>query len=491
MRRITQLLALSSLFILPLASGCGEDDDNPGAPTGKGGSTSGGKGGSTSKGGSGNKGGGTNGGDTGTNGGDTGTNGGDTSTAGSTSDLGGAGGGGPIGCDVYNLPDGGDLPATGTVTGGMAYDLHGRTEVTDSLTIEPCTLIRGAAQDDILLVMPGGQLIANGTADEPIVFTSGENTPAPGDWGGIILLGDDVCNDAVVDTRCEVEGFATNPPQFGNMPDAAVTDQSSGSLQYVRIEYSGVDLGLGNEINGLTLAGVGSGTTLSHIEVANTLDDCFEWFGGSVNADHLIAWNCGDDMFDTDSGYSGHVQFAFGRQLDTLTTDPNGFEMDTDKTVFDKAPISTPHFSNVTLCGTPASTTLDPKVGALLRRGTGGALMNVLITGFETAAWSVRDYPETTITLTGSTQWSNAAEYDSLLDVDGTPTPTTWFSDQGNSSTEPADIGDCFADPPAPFPAAAITGVTPTGHADETAEFQGAFEDAGDNWMTGAWVSWD
>jgi hypothetical protein len=485
MRRITQLLALSSLFILPIAGGCGgDDDDNPGS-TGKGGSTSG-KGGSTSKGGS------NPGGDTGNSGGDPSTAGetgmgGDTSTAGGTGEGGGAGDGPIDECDVYNLPDGGDLPATGTVTGGMAYDLHGRTEVVDSLTIEPCTLIRGAAQDDMLIVMPNGQLIANGTANEPIVFTSGENVPAPGDWGGVIILGNDVCNDAVADTKCEVEGFATNPPQFGNIPDAAVSDESSGSLQYVRIEYSGVDLGLGSEINGLTLAGVGSGTTISHVQIANTLDDCFEWFGGSVNADHLIAWNCGDDMFDTDSGYSGHVQFAFGRQLDTLTTDPNGFEMDNDKTVFDKAPITAPNFSNVTLCGTPASTTLDPKVGAVLRRGTAGALTNVLITGFETAAWSTRDIEYTSITLTGATQWSNGAEYDSNL---GT-TPTTWYTDQGNSSTAPEDFGDCFADPPAPFPAAAITGVTPTGHADDTAAYQGAFEDADDNWMTGSWVSWN
>ena len=480
MRHITRLLALSSLCLLPIASGCGEDDDNPGGDAGSGNNSSGasGKGGTSGKGGKGGTSGNEGGSDTGKGGSDTGE--------------GGNGGDGPVvECDLDNLTDGGDLPSTGTAAGGAVYTLNGRTEVTDSLTIEPCTKILGDAQDDLLIVMPGAQLIANGEPDAPIIFTSGEDQPAPGDWGGVILLGNDVCNDATADTRCEVEGFATNPPQFGNTAEDAISDESSGSLKYVRIEYSGVDLGLGSEINGLTLAGVGSGTTLSHIQIANTLDDCFEWFGGSVNADHLIAWNCGDDMFDTDSGFSGRVQFAFGRQLDTLTGDPNGFEMDTDSTVFDKAPISTPRFANVTLCGTPASTTNDPKVGAVLRRGTGGELVNVIITGFETAAWSVRDYPETAITLTGATQWGNGAEYDSNLDADGTPTPTTWYSDQGNSSTEPEDFGDCFADPPAPFPAAAIPGETPTGHDDDSAEYQGAFEDENDNWMTGAWVSWD
>jgi hypothetical protein len=489
MRRMTRLFALSSLFVLPLAFGCGDDaeGDNPTGGSQTGGSTS--KGGSTGSGGTGNaSSGGDGSGNTGNEGGsgNTGNEGGSGNTGNTGS--GGEGGGTPEPeCDWDNLTDGGNLPATGTVTGGAVYALDGRTEVTDTLTIEPCTKITGSGADDVLLVMPGGKLIAEGTPNAPIVFTSEEASPAPGDWGGVILLGNDVCNDATDDALCEVEGFAVNPPLYGNTAGDAVDDESSGSLEYVRIEYSGVDLGLGSEINGLTLAGVGSGTKLSHIMVANTLDDCFEWFGGSVNADHLIAYNCGDDMFDTDSGFSGHVQFAFGRQLDTLTTDPNGFEMDTDKTDFDKAPTSTPQFANVTLCGTGAAAAGDPKVGGVLRRGTDGALINVLITGFETAALSVRDEANTGITLTNSTQWDNGAEYDSNHTAVG-----TWFSAQtGNSSTAPTDFGNCWADPPAPFPAAKITGGTPDGHADESADFQGAFEDDGDNWMTGAWVSWE
>jgi len=499
MRSITKLLALSSIFVLPLAAGCGDDSDGD-SPSGSGatsnqggdGGTSG-KGGSAGKGGSGNT--GNTGGDgTGNTGGDgtgnTGNMGGDTSTA-------GAGGNGPEvpACDLDNLEDGGALPASGEVEGGYFYEIDGRTDVLSGevLTIGPCTKILGSGTDDVIVVQPGGQLVAEGTADAPIVFTSAEANPAPGDWGGIVLAGNAVCNDATADTKCTVEGFASDPPVYGNTADDAVNDESSGSLKYVRIEYPGVDLGGGKEINGLSLAGIGSGTTLSHIMISHALDDCFEFFGGTVNADHLICYDPGDDMFDTDQGFSGHVQFAFGRQLfpgDSDASGAHGFEMDNDSTTFDKAPISSPKFSNVTLCGTNQAEAGTPNLGGNFRRGTAGALMNVLITGFETAAYSVRDNDPTvvtTITLTDSTAWDNNADSDGDNALDD-----TWFADEAtNSTTEPENFGDCYADPPAPFPAAAIAGGTPTGFADDGAEFQGAFEDADDNWMTTPWVSWD
>ena len=479
MRRISGFLAMASLLVLPLAVGCGDDEDPAengsgatGASTGKGGT-----GGNTGKGG--------NTGEAGEGGaGNTSAGGGDT--GGATSD-GGVGGMGAVHDPCEGLPNGGVVPPTGTLESGNCYELDGLTKVITSLTIEPGVRIVGDAEDDILVIMPGATIDAEGTEDEPIVFTSGAESPAPGDWGGLLILGNDVCNDAVTGTLCEIEGL-TDGTTFGNTAADAVTDDDSGTLAYVRIEYSGVDIdGQGNEINGLTLGGVGSGTTIHHVQVANTLDDCFEWFGGSVNADHLIAWNCGDDMFDTDSGFSGHVQFVFGRQVNTITSDPNGFEMDNDKTTFDKAPISSPQFSNVTLCGTGEASAANPHVGMVLRNGTHGALMNAIVTGFATAAFSVRNTPDTAITLTNSIAFGNTAE------VDGDhAAAATWFTDEAtNSASAPADFGDCWADPPAPFPAAEIAGGTPAGHGDESAAFVGAFADADDNWMTGAWVSWN
>jgi hypothetical protein len=401
----------------------------------------------------------------------------------------GGGGPGPVACDMDALEDGGTVPASGTLESGHFYLLEGIVKVIETLTIEPCVKILGDFDTvGTLVVVPGGQLIAEGEADAPIVFTSASEPDdrAPGDWGGVILLGNGACNDATDDAGCEIEGL-TDGTSFGAPEADADNEESSGSLKYVRIEYPGVDLdGQGNEINGLTLGGVGSGTTISHVMVANTLDDCFEWFGGAVNADHIIAYNCGDDMFDADAGFSGAVQFAFGKQGTTLTGDPNGFEWDNDSTDFAKTPQTAPTFANVTLCGTGSDVAgSGPENGMVLRRGVGGAVTNALITGFFTAGLSVRDTPDTDITLTNSLVFGNTALFD------GSHTGgADWLDQEGNSEEAPADFGDCFGATPEPFPAAAIEGGEPTGHADETATYVGAFESADDNWMTGVWVDW-
>jgi hypothetical protein len=477
MRTFIRVLAAASV-VLPLIAACSDDpdDDNPMAGSGGEGATS--SAGTNSKAGSGGKAG-------------SGT-GGTGDAGGPVVEAGAAGGGGegatPATCDLDALEDGGKVGDSGTLESGKRYLLEGLVKVTESLTIEPCVKVIGDfATKGTLVIMPGAELIAEGRADAPIVFTSEKEVGKrlPGDWGGIMLLGNGVCNDATADAACQIEGL-TDGTEFGATAADADNEASSGSLKYVRIEYPGIDLdGGGNEINGLTLGGVGSDTTISHVMVSNTLDDCFEWFGGAVNADHLIAHNCGDDMFDTDNGFSGHVQFAFGRQVTTITGDPSGFEMDTDKTDLDKAPISTPKFANVTLCGTETAGA-GPLIGMVLRNGTDGEITNAIVTGFTTAGLSVRNTPNTGITLTNSLVFGNTAEVDAAHTGGA-----TWFMDQdGNDDAAPNDFGDCAAATPEPFPAAEITGGVPTGHADETAEFKGAFKDADDNWMTGAWVDW-
>lgn len=485
MRTFIRALAAFSL-VIPLAVACGDDDpdaDNPGggATTGEGGD------GGTSTGGKNT--GGKNTGGTNTGGKNTsGTNTGGAGIGGEPMTQGG-GGAGPVvaECDLDALEDGGTVGTSGTLESGHYYLLEGLTKVTETLTIEPCVVVYGdTATKGTLVIMPGGELIAEGEADAPIIFTS-EADPgdrAPGDWGGVMLLGNGSCNDATAGAACQIEGL-TDGTTFGAIEADADNEASSGSLKYVRIEYPGVDLdGQGNEINGLTLAGVGSETTISHVMVSNTLDDCFEVFGGAVNMDHVIAHNCGDDMFDTDNGYSGMVQFAFGKQVTTITADPSGLEMDNDKTALDKAPISTPKFANVTLCG-DADSASGPSVGMVLRNGTDGDIVNALVTGFAAGA-SVRNVPNTGITVTGSLVFENTAIFDATH-AGG----ATWLTDQdGNATAAPANFGDCFAAVPAPFPAAEIEGLEPTGHADETAKFVGAFADADGNWMTGAWVDW-
>lgn len=465
--------------VVPLTFACSDDPDGDN----DGGGNLGGEGGSSSKAGSSSKGGS---GGSGNEAGSVGSAGGMTGEAG----QGQAGAAPGPSCDLAALEDGGKVGASGTLESGHFYRLEGLVKVEESLTIEPCVKILGDFESlGTLVILPGAQLIAEGTADAPIVFTSAqpEGQRAPGDWGGVIILGRGVCNDATADTACEIEGL-TDGTTFGATAADADNEESSGSLKYVRIEYPGVDLdGNGNEINGLTLGGVGSGTTLSHVMVSNTLDDCFEWFGGAVNADHLIANNCGDDMFDADSGFSGRVQFAFGRQIEPVTTDPNGFEWDTDSSAFDKAPTTRPQFANVTLCGTGQDAPIaGAEVGMVLRRGVDGSITNALVTGFATAGLSLRNAADTGVTVTSSLLFGNAAPVDAAHEGG-----EAWFTEQaGNGLEAPKGFGDCTAATPAPFPRTAIAGAKPKGFADEKAEFIGAFRDADDDWMTGAWVDW-
>ena len=425
-------------------------------------------------------------------------------------------------CDLVALEDSGesltgDIDADRTLSSGKTYKLKGPTRILPgvTLTIPPCVKIIGEGPTSVLVAMPGdygnvadttpvgnGKLEAKGEADAPIIFTSSQ--PAgkrlPGDWGGVMLLGNAHENTAVraqgVVTRPAIEGLDSQV-QYGWDTDE-FDDESSGSIEYVRIEYASREVRPGEETNGLTFGAVGSGTTIDHVMVSNSNDDCFEWFGGTVNASHLIAYNCDDDEFDTDHGFSGHVQFAFGRQIDgTLELDSGGFEFDTG--VVGATPQSTPQFSNVTLCGTrenpPASGTA-PRTGMALRTLVGGAILNTLVTGFENGGIAVTDNPANHpeidfITVTNSTVFDNSSLYDA------TPfrnfVGPTWFQDQeGNSIERPENFCNCFSNPPMPWPTATIDGGAPDGFSDDKASYQGAFQDstAESNWMLGKWVDW-
>lgn len=227
--------------------------------------------------------------------------------------------------------------------------LRGFVYVTDgvTLTIEPGTVIKGEkATEGSLIVEPGGKIIAEGTAEKPIVFTSDQpaGSRAYGDWGGLIL-----CGNAPVN--------ATSKPQIEGGPRTTYggdkPEDNSGIVKYVRIEFAGYPLEPNKEINGLTLGGVGSGTTLEYIQVSYCGDDSFEWFGGTVNAKHLIAYKGWDDEFDTDYGYSGKLQFLLGirdpKHADTSKS--NGFESDNDANGSGNEPLTNPIFSNITLIG--------------------------------------------------------------------------------------------------------------------------------------------
>ena len=235
-----------------------------------------------------------------------------------------------------------------TWTNDNVYILGGRIAVESgaTLTIEPGTVIKGesgtGASATALLVARGGKLMAEGTAEAPIIFTSVGDDIMPSDvaagnfvspnlqpdvnglWGGVLMLGNapiSASNDAGDVTEINIEGIPSSDPNGlygGNDPE-----DNSGVIKYVSIRHGGSDIGDGNEINGLTLGGVGSGTVIENVEIVSNQDDGIEWFGGTVNVKNAVVWNVGDDGLDADQAWSGTVD-----NFMVVTVSGHSFELD-------------------------------------------------------------------------------------------------------------------------------------------------------------------
>ena len=219
-----------------------------------------------------------------------------------------------------------------------------------TLTIEPGTIIKGdKATMAALIVEPGAKLIAQGTPELPIVFTSAQpaGSRKPGDWGGLIICGKAPNNQ----TTMQIEGGPRTKHGGTDVHD------NSGVLSYVRIEFAGYPFQTDKEINGLTLGSVGDATQIDHVQVSYSNDDSFEWFGGTVNCSHLICYNGWDDDFDTDNGFGGTVQYGLvvrnGKLADKSQS--NSFESDNCADGADVAPYTTALFSNITFIGPKAT----------------------------------------------------------------------------------------------------------------------------------------
>ncbi len=281
----------------------------------------------------------------------------------------------------------GDLP-TQTLDASKKYLLKGYAFVQSgsTLTIPAGTFIFGdKASKGTLVVNRGGRIVAEGTAEKPIVFTSkfGPGERDKGDWGGIIILGNANVNQA----NTPIEGV-TPAVNFGTFGSTASDNESSGILKYVRVEYAGVALSPNNEINGITFGGVGSGTVVENVQVSYSGDDAFEWFGGTVNGKNLIAYGTWDDDFDTDFGFTGKIQFALSVR-DPFYADQSGsncFESDNDAAGSTATLKTSPVFSNVTVFGprhdSIASISASFKNAVHFRRNTAASIYNSVITGF-------------------------------------------------------------------------------------------------------------
>jgi len=255
------------------------------------------------------------------------------------------------------------------------YLLVGKVVVSpgSTLTIQAGTTIFGqAATLGYLVIERSAKIIAEGTASQPIVFTS-EAAPgdmARGDWGGLVLMGRAIanCADCVGGASCTSEGGAVG--LFCGDDDC----DNSGSLRYVRVEYAGVNIATDNELNCFTFNGLGCGTKLEFLQAHMGLDDLFEWFGGKVSGRHWIGTGGGDDGFDWQMGFRGSLQFGIIRQFDDAGD--KAIEADNNEFTLDAPCRSNPLMANLTLVGPNAGTCTD---GINLRRGTDAHVYNSII----------------------------------------------------------------------------------------------------------------
>ncbi|HNV74421.1 MAG: fibronectin type III domain-containing protein [Gemmatimonadetes bacterium] len=332
-----------------------------------------------------------------------------------------------------------DITTNTTWKAENTYVLKGFIHVANgaTLTIEPGTTVKGDFNTlgASLFILRGAKINAVGRADAPIVFTSSRaaGQRQPGDWGGLVIVGNATINRSGVEIEIEGTNTAsgtTSGTNYKVVYSGGTTDtDNSGEMRYVRVEFAGFAPSINNELNSFTFAAVGSGTKLSFLQSLAGLDDAFEFFGGTVDATNLVSYESGDDHFDMSEGYRGRLQHIIALQTTQLaprtsagsaSTDPQGIENDGCNGAgctngFNTAPFTIPVVANFTLVGTGdiASSASAGGVGMMLRRGTGGYYVNGVVSRWARAAFSVRDGD--TYVRAGSTAIPNLATADFAL----------------------------------------------------------------------------
>lgn len=344
-----------------------------------------------------------------------------------------------------------------------------------TLTIHENTTIRVATGARIVIT-PGARIEAVGKRDEPIVFTSAQATPAASDWNGLFILG------LAPPERAPDQAFNQDPllAASGNMPD-----DSSGTLEFVRVEFAE---------EGLVFGGTGRGTKVDYVQVFRSGDNCFTFFGGTVNAKHLVCQFPTDEQFEINVGYTGKLQFLFGQKTPTganalgrngILTDGAG----TGATIY-----------NATILGD--SVTVQG-YGLVFRAGSALDVNNAIIRGWMTGLEATGNLG-TPVELRGSIVSGNTTNPAFAETPDETDAAAPTFNDdngfdevgffnnagRANSTADPNLIAPFDTDAPQPWPAAAITTnartppATPENFFDTTAVYIGAFRDANDGWMS-------
>lgn len=411
---------------------------------------------------------------------------------------------------IMTVDDNGEGTGTMTWSNSRIWVLDGFVFINDgqTLTIEPGTVIKGKSGSgenaSALICASGGTILACGTSSQPIIFTAESdqlngNIPpmTRGLWGGLIVLGKAQLNSTPGTTQ--IEGIPTTEPrgEYGGSDD----NDNSGSLCYVSIRHGGTDIGAGNEINGLTLGGVGSGTTIHHIEVISNNDDGIEFFGGTAEVKHAVVAFCKDDAFDYDEGFRGKGQFWVN------ITDPangdRGGEHDGGTSPEDGTPYAHPVVYNATYIGRGIS---EGKRALTLRDNAAGEYHNSIfiqwgkgidIENLNSGEDSYNRFSDGDVVFAGNIFFDcviagTGAVASNLFLVTGAEAGqdasfqatfsgnTNMVSDPGITTTISTSGG---LDP---IPTGSVSGgIAPSGSFYDAVTYKGAFDPAGSNWMLG------
>ncbi|SFI28905.1 hypothetical protein [Nitrosomonas sp. Nm34] len=393
------------------------------------------------------------------------------------------------GCPSFSTPGpnqgscvlSGEIKQDITLTKNTQWILSGGVFIggnnTDSatLTINPGTKIFGQQGADFLWIRRGSKIMAEGTPDNPIVM-SGPLQQSGGEWGGLVLAGNapvNGCNEGVA--VCEIPFEAITSESFGGNN----TEDNSGVIKYTQILFAGFAVRPNEELNGLTLNGVGSGTVIDFVQVHKGLDDGVEMFGGTAQMKHLVLTENEDDSLDWGSGWRGRAQFVLIKQ--SANDGDRGVEADNNEVNNDSLPRAKPILSNMTMLGAPVATE-----GFLLRRGTGANIWNTVVTGFPVC-----------ITIDGGATFQNAGTPGNLSGeltmvnsfvncatnfkdgVDATFSVTDWFNSQAGNKTEDALLNGYL---PATGSPLTLGGAPVNDPFFDTVDYVGAFKDANDDW---------
>jgi len=269
----------------------------------------------------------------------------------------------------------------GGVSAQVAQARDAANDIT--LTIEPGTVLFGQSGNDYLVVHRDAKIMAEGSKTKPIIMTSlqdvkGEDTTA-GQWGGVVILGNapsNKCPSDGSDCALQVEGV-----EEGAVFGGTDWEDNSGVLKYVVVKYAGYEIAPDNELNGITFGGVGSGTTVDYIQVHANADDGVEFFGGAVNAKHLVLTGNRDDSVDWDNGFKGMLQHVYIEHAKNAGEANRAIEADNDGSTPDKEPQSNPTIANMTIVGNNFDTADKDSEGIYLREGTAAKIFNTVITG--------------------------------------------------------------------------------------------------------------